>query len=71
MTRGATIAAAMSSLTLLSACGGGIVLKKGDLAPAFSTAADSRLQTADGAAVSLDGLRAGGPVMLVFLRGFS
>jgi hypothetical protein len=55
----------------LVACGHpGTQLRGGRKAPAFSRTAVAPGQALDGTPISLEKLRADGPVMLVFLRGF-
>lgn len=58
-------------LISLAGCNGTQMLKKGDQALEFSTRGDRSVPGVDGEAHNLSRLRARGPVMLVFLRGFS
>jgi len=60
----------LASLAILG-CSGGQMLKKGDQALEFTTKGDGSVRDVDGQKISLAGLRAEGPVMLVLLRGFS
>ncbi len=55
----------------LMGCNGTQMLKKGDQALEFSTKGDHSVHGVDGATINLSRLRAQGPVLLVFLRGFS
>jgi hypothetical protein len=48
----------------------GVKLRSGDPAPDFPGERTGPLLTAEGHPVSLSDLIAGGPVVLVFLRGF-
>ena len=56
---------------LTSACSGGKMLEQRTPAPPLSAREDGSIVTIDGRTLSLEQLHRRGPVMLVFLRGFS
>ncbi|MFH2009827.1 MAG: hypothetical protein ABI333_24745 [bacterium] len=65
------LACLVPCLALLGACFGGPKLPEGKGAPALLDSKGQAAQTFDGRPVVLSELLKQGPVMLVFLRGFS
>ena len=62
---------ALAALMLASGCTGGEMLRRGDTAPELIARGDSAAKTFDGATVNIAESRTKGPLLLVFLRGFS
>jgi hypothetical protein len=65
------ISAAALGLIAVAGCAGGTMFKKGEAARPLVDAAGQPARGLDGQPLSLEQLRKEGPVMLVFLRGFS
>lgn len=65
------LSSSIAGLLLVSGCAGGKMLKAGQKAHELSGDGGISVQGVNGSALSLARLYAKGPILLVFLRGFS